>query len=55
MKSWLEHLRQHERVTVSDRDIEERARVFHIGPERPVVRHLIAEPVVRLDPRSEPT
>jgi MFS family permease len=47
VKSWLEHLRQHERVTVSDRDIEERARVFHSGPERPIVRHLIAEPVVR--------
>ena len=47
VKSWIEHLRQHERTTISDRDIEERAQVFHIGPERPVVRHLIAEPVPR--------
>lgn len=47
VKSWIEHLRQHERVTVSDRDLEARARAFHTGPERPVVRHLIAEPVRR--------
>jgi MFS family permease len=47
VKSWVEHLRQHERVTVSDRDLEARARAFHAGPERPVVRHLIAEPVRR--------
>jgi MFS family permease len=47
VKSWLEHLRQHERVTMADSDIEERARAFHLGPDRPVVHHLIAEPVVR--------
>ncbi|HKI02183.1 MAG TPA: MFS transporter [Thermoanaerobaculia bacterium] len=46
-KSWIEHLRQHERVTVSDRDIEEAARAFHVGPERPAVSHLIAVPVRR--------
>jgi hypothetical protein len=43
VSSWVEHLRQHERVTVADRDIEERARAFHVGPDRPVVQHLIAE------------
>jgi MFS family permease len=47
VKSWVEHLRQHERVTVADRDIEQRARAFHTGPEPPVVQHLIAEPVRR--------
>ena len=47
VKSWVEHLRQHERVTVADRDVEEAARAFHLGPERPLVRHLIAEPVRR--------
>lgn len=41
VKSWIEHLRQHERVTVADRDVEERARAFHIGPDRPVVQHLL--------------
>jgi MFS family permease len=47
VKSWLEHLRQHERVTWADRDYEERARAFHIGDGPPEVQHLIAAPVVR--------
>ena len=47
VKSWIEHLRQHERVTVADRDIETSARAFHVGEERPRVHHLIAEPVRR--------
>jgi MFS family permease len=47
VKSWVEHLRQHERVTVADSDVGARARAFHVGPDRPVVRHLIAEPVRR--------
>lgn len=42
VESWLEHLRQHERVTVADRDIQERASAFHLGPEPPQVRHLLA-------------
>ena len=42
VESWLEHLRQHERVTVADRDISEKARVFHIGAEPPKVTHLVA-------------
>ena len=46
VSSWAEHLRQHERVTVADRDLEERARAFHIGGGRPVVRHLIGEAVL---------
>ncbi|MFL6195166.1 MAG: MFS transporter [Thermoanaerobaculia bacterium] len=42
--SWIEHLRHHERVTVADQDIEERARAFHVGPSRPEVQHLIGSP-----------
>ncbi|WP_277877991.1 MFS transporter [Leptolyngbya sp. FACHB-261] len=41
VKSWAEHLRQHERVTVADRLAEEQARAFHIGKESPIVLHLI--------------
>jgi MFS family permease len=42
VESWLEHLRQHERMTVTDRDISYRARAFHVAKEPPIVRHLIA-------------
>lgn len=41
VESWLEHLRQHERVTHADREVQEAARAFHVGPEPPRVRHLI--------------
>jgi MFS family permease/quinol monooxygenase YgiN len=42
VESWLEHLRQHERVTVADREVIENARAFHLGGELPKVTHLVA-------------
>jgi MFS family permease/quinol monooxygenase YgiN len=42
-ESWGEHLRQHERVTAEDREAEQRAQAFHLGPEPPKITHLIAE------------
>lgn len=42
VESWAEHLRQHERVTIADRQIEERAFAFHRGPGPPTVTHWIA-------------
>jgi len=47
VKSWIEYLRQRERFTHEDRDVQERARGFHTGPEPPVVQRLIADPVRR--------
>lgn len=47
VKSWIEHLRQHERVTVADRDVVFAARAFHVGEEPPHVEHLVSEPVDR--------
>ena len=41
VETWIEHLRQHERMTVADRSIEEKAFSFHTGSERPQVQHLI--------------
>jgi MFS family permease len=41
--SWVEHLRQHARVTMADREAEARALAFHIGDGPPVVSHLVAE------------
>src|SRR3954454_18471039 len=43
VKSWVEHLRQHERGTHADRDVETQAYAFHVGGGRPAVTHLIAE------------
>ena len=40
--SWLEHLRQHERVTRADQDQQEQARAYHLGPEAPKVEHFAA-------------
>jgi len=46
VESWLEHLRQHRRVTRADRDVELRARRFAL--EEPRVRHMVAaEPGAR--------
>jgi hypothetical protein len=42
VESWVEHLRQHERMTVADREAEERARAFHVGPGPALVSHYIA-------------
>jgi MFS family permease/quinol monooxygenase YgiN len=41
VESWVEHKRQYERVTNSDRVIEDRVRAFHIGKEPPKVSHMI--------------
>jgi MFS family permease len=42
VESWIDHQRQHERMTVTDRDISYRARAFHVAEEPPIVRHLVA-------------
>ena len=45
VESWVEHLRQHERLTVSDRAVLDGVRAFHDGNERVGVRHFVLEPV----------
>ncbi len=40
--SWLDHLRQHQRVTQEDADLQAKVRSYHEGPELPRVRHLLA-------------
>jgi quinol monooxygenase YgiN len=42
LTSWLEHMRQHERVTQEGRELQERVQAFHVGQTRPAVSHLIA-------------
>ena len=41
-ETWAEHLRQHGRVTVADRDIQDRILALQDGGERPVVTHFIS-------------
>jgi MFS family permease len=43
VESWLEHLRQHERITSADRAVQAIAHAFHRGSEPPKVRHFIHE------------
>jgi len=45
--SWVEHMRQHERVTAHDHALWKRKRSFHIGDEPPRVSHFIARRVKR--------
>ena len=47
VESWIEYLRQHERSTVSDREIEERVDAFHLGGIPPETHHYIAEQVIK--------
>jgi len=42
VESWFEHLRQHGRVTVADREVIEQTRKFHLGSKPPLVTHLVA-------------
>ncbi|MGE8637677.1 MAG: MFS transporter [Achromobacter sp.] len=42
VESWAEHLRQHQRVSQADADLQGEAQRFHIGPEKPVVHHFLA-------------
>jgi len=42
VESWAEHLRQHERATVSDREIEAKAWAYLAGEGRPKVTHWLA-------------
>jgi hypothetical protein len=40
-ESWLQHLRQHERVTVADQATEKRVRSFHTGDAPVRIVHLV--------------
>jgi MFS family permease len=45
VESWVEHLRQHERLTVSDKEIMDGVRVFHSGEQGIRARHFVLERV----------
>ncbi|WP_395850840.1 MFS transporter [Cystobacter fuscus] len=39
--SWLEHLRQHERVTHEEQRLQDRIRALHLDAQPPSVRHFV--------------
>lgn len=39
--SWIEHRRQHDRVTQEGRMLQEAVQTFHRGPSSPIVSHLV--------------
>jgi hypothetical protein len=41
VESWAEHLRQHQRVSHADADLQAEAWQHHEGAEPPVVRHFL--------------
>ncbi len=41
VESWAEHLRQHRRVSKADADLQTEVLAFHLGPDKPVVQHLL--------------
>ena len=42
-ESWEEQLRQHERFTIADKEIEDKVRSFHICKNPHMVTHFIAK------------
>lgn len=51
--SWLEHQRQHHRVSHADREVQDSVRRFHKGQGDPIVRHLIAAAADVASPNSD--
>jgi hypothetical protein len=41
-RSWLEHLRQHERTTLADKALQDAVKAFHTLPEPPRASHFAA-------------
>jgi len=45
--SWLDRLRQVERLTAEDMALRDRKNEFHLGAEPPLMRHLLMTPTER--------
>lgn len=42
VESWAEHLRQHERITLADKALQEKLWAFHSGGDKPPAEHFVA-------------
>ncbi|MCB2379580.1 MFS transporter [Hymenobacter sp. BT635] len=53
VETWEEHEQQHERgVSREEAELKLRARQFHVGPEPPVIAHLLAQHALPLPPEQ---
>ena len=43
LSSWLEHLRQQERMTAFDKMLQQQANAFHVGEDPPVFKYFLSE------------
>ena len=41
VESWAEHLRQHDRVSKADAELQAQVLRFHLGPDKPAVHHFL--------------
>lgn len=55
VKSWVDHLRLHARITVADMEIEEFVSSFHIAETAPFVNHFISGFQIRTNPKNKKT
>jgi len=54
VESWGEHLRQHERITVADREIEKNVFSFHLDGKTPKAMHFLAESLQARNRKGDP-
>jgi hypothetical protein len=52
--SWVEHLRQHRRVSRADANLQEEARRLHAGADAPRVRHFLTLHPVSVGSADQP-
>jgi hypothetical protein len=51
VESWVQHMRQHERVSKADETLQAAVRALHLGPEPPKVSHLVS--IGQMPPAAE--
>jgi MFS family permease len=45
LPSWIEHMRQYERITEHEKEIEEKVKAFHVGKNPPEIRRFLSNRV----------
>ena len=45
LPSWIEHMRQYERMTEHEKEIEEKVKFYHIGTNPPSIKHFLTNKI----------